>query len=44
MTKEAKSIIRKDIKKYESLVKYAGEENRKVYAEIVLFMQKMIEK
>ena len=44
MTKDAKSIIKKDIKKYESLAKFAGEENRKEYAEIAVFMKKIIKK
>lgn len=44
MTKEAKAIIKKDIKKYESLARFAGEENKEVYAEIALLLQEFIEK
>lgn len=43
MTKEAKAIIKKDIKKYESLANVTQGENREVYAEIAMMLQEIIE-
>lgn len=43
MTKEAKAIIKKDIKKYESLANVTQGENKEVYAEIALLLQEFIE-
>ena len=43
MTKEAKAIIKTDIKKYESLANVTQGENREVYAEIAMMLQEIIE-
>ena len=43
MTKEAKSIIKKDIKKYSQLAEYTEGENRDTYQEIALNLQRLIE-
>ena len=43
MTKEAKAIIKNDIKKYESLANVTQGENKEVYVEVALTMQEIIE-
>ena len=43
MTKEAKAIIKKDIKKYESLANVTQGENKEVYTKVALALQKIIE-
>ncbi len=42
MTKEQKSIINKDLKKYKSLVKYTEGETQDIYTQIVTFLEKII--
>ena len=43
MTKEAKNILKKDVKKYIQLAEYTtDEENREVYQEIANFIEKKI--
>lgn len=44
MTKEAKSIILKDLKKYQTLVNYASEENRDTFLEIANYLQEILER
>lgn len=43
MTKEAKAIIKKDIKKYESLANVTQGENKEVYAKVAIALQEIIE-
>lgn len=43
MTKEVKSIIKKDIKKYKQLVEYTEGETQNIYAKIVNFLEKIVE-
>lgn len=43
MTNSAKEIIKKDIKKYEDLVKYGNEEDNLIYEDIVNVLQRKIE-
>lgn len=42
MTKEIKTILRKDLKKYQSLAKYANEEDREKYFEIANCIEKIL--
>ena len=42
MTKEIKNILKKDLKKYESLVNITEGEAQEVYAEVVKFFQNLI--
>lgn len=42
MTKETKNILKKDLKKYETLVKYSEEETQEIYLKVVNFFQKLI--
>lgn len=44
MTKETKNILKKDLKKYETLVQYSDEEAQEVYAKVVQFFQDLINK
>lgn len=43
MTKEIKSILKKDLKKYESLVNITEGEAQEIYMEVVTFFQELIE-
>ena len=43
MTKEAKNILKKDVKKYIQLAEYTtDEENREAYQEIANYLEEMI--
>ena len=42
MTKETKNILKKDLKKYETLVKYSENETQDIYLKVVNFFQKLI--
>ena len=42
MTKEIKSILKKDLKKYESLVNITKGEAQEIYMEVVMFFQEII--
>lgn len=42
MTKEIKTILRKDLKKYQSLAKYANEEDKEKYFEIANCIEKIL--
>ena len=44
MTKESKSILEKDLKKYKTLVNYADKENREVYLKIANYIASILEK
>ena len=44
MTKEVKSTINKDIKKYKQLVEYTEGEAQDIYLKIVSFLEKLAEK
>lgn len=44
MTKEAKSIILKDYKKYQTLAEYASEENRNTFIEVANCLQEILER
>lgn len=43
MTKEAKSIILKDYKKYQALAEYASEENRDTFVKVTNCLQEILE-
>ena len=43
MKKEIKNIIKKDIKKYETLAQYAEEEAQEIYLKVVTFLQNLID-
>ena len=43
MTKEIKNIIKKDIKKYETLAQYTKDEAREIYLKVVTFLQNLID-
>lgn len=43
MTKEIKNILKKDLKKYESLVNITEGEAQEIYMEAVMFFQELIE-
>lgn len=43
MTKEIKNILKKDLKKYESLVNITEGETQEIYLEVVMFFQELIE-
>lgn len=42
MTKETKNILKKDLKKYETLVKYSEEETQEIYLKVVRFFENLI--
>lgn len=42
MTKEIKNILKKDLKKYESLVNITEGEAQDIYMEVVMFFQELI--
>lgn len=42
MTKEIKNILKKDLKKYETLVNITEEEAQEIYMEVVMFFQELI--
>ena len=42
MTKEIKNILKKDLKKYESLVNITDGEAQEIYMEVVMFFQELI--
>ena len=44
MTKEAKSIILKDFKKYQTLANYTSEENRETFLKIANCLQEILER
>lgn len=43
MTKEIKRILKKDLKKYESLVNVTEGETQDIYLEVVMFFQELID-
>lgn len=43
MTKEIKNIIKKDIKKYETLAQYTEDEAQEIYLKVVTFLQNLID-
>lgn len=43
MTKEIKNIIKKDIKKYETLAQYTEDEAQENYLKVVTFLQNLID-
>ena len=43
MTKEIKNILKKDLKKYETLVNITEGEAQEIYMEVVMFFQELIE-
>ena len=42
MTKEIKNILKKDLKKYQSLVNNTEGEVQEIYMEVVMFFQELI--
>ena len=42
MTKETKNILKKDLKKYETLVVYTDNENQEIYMKVVQFFENLI--
>ena len=42
MTKETKNILKKDLKKYETLVEYTDNENQEIYMKVVQFFENLI--
>lgn len=44
MTKEIKTELRKDLKKYQSLAKYANEEDKEKYFKIASCIEKILKK
>ena len=42
MTKEIKNILKKDLKKYETLVNITEGEAQEIYMEVVMFFQELI--
>ena len=43
MTKEIKSILKKDLKKYQSLVNVTEGEIQDIYMKVVMFFQELID-
>lgn len=43
MTKDAKSIIKKDLKKYKTLLNYTEEKNREAFYKIVNYLENILE-
>ena len=43
MTKDIKNILKQDLKKYETLVKYTEGEAQDTYMEVVTFFQELID-
>lgn len=43
MTKEIKNILKKDLKKYQSLVNVTKGETQEIYMEVVMFFQELLE-
>ena len=43
MTKEIKNILKKDLKKYESLVNVTEGETQEIYIKVVTFFQNLID-
>ena len=43
MTKEIKSILKKDLKKYQSLVNVTEGETQDIYMEVVMFFQELLD-
>ena len=44
MTKEIKNILKKDLKKYETLVNNTEGEAQEIYMEVVMAFQKILDK
>ena len=43
MTKEIRRILKKDLKKYETLVNNTDGETQKIYMKVVMFFQELID-
>lgn len=43
MTKEIKNILKKDLKKYQSLVNVTEGETQDIYMEVVMFFQELLD-
>ena len=43
MTKEIRKILKKDLKKYETLVNNTDGETQKIYMKVVMFFQELID-
>ena len=43
MTKETKSILKKELKKYQSLVNVTEGETQDIYMEVVMFFQELLD-
>lgn len=44
MTKETKSILKKDLKKYQDLASYSSEENSKIYLKVANSIENILDK